>query len=85
MDDPDDEGIRSFADSVHRLLAEQIEQLQLGGFYRAGRTSIKGGNGTEFIFAGLRHHVSKIKSFEGVDIVWVEEGQTVSKHSLDVR
>jgi hypothetical protein len=41
-------------------------------------------NGTEFLFTGLRHNVSKIKSFEGVDIVWVEEGQTVSKHSFDV-
>jgi PBSX family phage terminase large subunit len=37
-----------------------------------------------FVFAGLRHNISKIKSFEGADIVWVEEGQTVSKHSWDV-
>ena len=74
----------SLADSVQRLLAEQIEQLQLTGFYRVGKASIQCGNGTEFLFTGLRHNVSKIKSFEGVDIVWVEEGQTVSKHSFDV-
>jgi phage terminase large subunit len=48
------------------------------------KAAIIGANSTEFIFAGLRHNISKIKSFEGVDIVWVEEGQTVSKNSFDV-
>ena len=74
----------SLADSVHRLLADQIELLQLSSFYRVGKSAIIGANGTEFRFAGLRHHISKIKSFEGFDIVWVEEGQTVSKNSFDV-
>ena len=74
----------SLADSVHRLLADQIELLQLSAFYRVGKSAIIGANGTEFRFAGLRHHISKIKSFEGFDIVWVEEGQTVSKNSFDV-
>ncbi len=44
---------------------------------------IRGANGSEFIFAGLRNNVTKIKSFEGVDRVWVEEAQTVSKSSWD--
>ena len=61
----------SLADSVHRLLADQIELLQLSAFYRVGKSAIIGANGTEFRFAGLRHHISKIKSFEGFDIVWV--------------
>jgi hypothetical protein len=74
----------SLADSVHRLLADQLEPLQLSDFYTVGKSSIVGSNGTEFLFAGLRHNVSKIKSFEGVDIAWVEEGQTVSKKSFDV-
>jgi len=74
----------SLADSVHRLLADQIELLQISGFYRVGKSSIIGANGTEFRFAGIRHNISKIKSFEGFDIVWVEEGQTVSKNSFDV-
>ena len=74
----------SIADSVHRLLADQIELLQLSGFYRVGKSTIIGVNGTEFRFAGIRHNISKIKSFEGFDIVWIEEGQTVSKNSFDV-
>jgi len=32
----------SLADSVHRLLADQIEQ----GFYRVGKTSVRGGKTT---------------------------------------
>ena len=51
---------------------------------RCRNTSITGINGTEFIFAGLRHNVMSIKSMEGLDIVWVEEAQTVTKASWDV-
>jgi phage terminase large subunit len=61
-----------------------VEELGLSGFYTVRKTSVIGANGTAFVFTGLRHHISKIKSFEGADIVWVEEGQTVSKHSFDV-
>ena len=74
----------SLPESVHRLLADQVEGLGASNFYTVQKSAIIGANGTEFVFAGLRHNVSKIKSFEGFDIVWVEEGQTVSKHSFDV-
>jgi hypothetical protein len=74
----------SLAESVHQLLADQVAELGLADIYTIRKGAITGSNGTEFVFAGLKHHISKIKSFEGVDIVWVEEGQTVSKHSFDV-
>jgi Phage terminase large subunit/Terminase RNaseH-like domain len=74
----------SLADSVHRLLSDQVEALGLAENYEVQKAGISGSNGTSIVFAGLRHNVSKIKSFEGVDIVWVEEGQTVSKNSWDV-
>ena len=69
---------------MHKLLADQIEELGLGWFYEILQTTIRGKNGTEFAFAGLRHNANKLKSFEGVDRVWVEEAQTVSKGSWDV-
>src|SRR6185312_16011620 len=72
---------KSIADSVHKLLDDQIQALGLGGFYTVTKTGIVGRNGTEFLFAGLRHNISNIKSFEAVDIVWVEEAQSVSKQS----
>ena len=47
--------------------------------------TIKGVNGTEFIFAGLRNlTVEQIKSFESIDIVWVEEAQGVGRRSWQV-
>lgn len=59
--------------------------LGLERFYQITQTSITGANGTEFLFAGLRQQdVAKIKSFEGVDRVWVEEAQTVTKRSWEI-
>lgn len=75
---------RSIADSVHKLLSDQIAALGLEAFYTIQQTTIRGANGTEFLFAGLRHNVAGLKSFEGVDICWVEEAHTVSKSSWDV-
>ena len=74
----------SIKDSVHKLLADQIKQLGLEGFYDVQLASIKGRNGSEFSFEGLRHNVNKIKSYEGVDRCWVEEAQTVSKASWEI-
>lgn len=74
----------SIADSVHALLKGLIDRLKLDNFYEVQNNRIIGRNGTEIIFAGLRHNVNKIKSIEGVDICWIEEAQAVSKASWDV-
>jgi phage terminase large subunit len=73
----------SITDSVHALLADQIKSMKLEEFYEIQNTVIYGKNGTEFLFAGLKHNITKIKSIEGIDICWVEEAQTVSKSSWD--
>lgn len=75
---------KSIQDSVHKLLADQIREHGFDGFYQVQQTAIKGLNGTEFLFAGLRHNITSLKSFEGVDICWVEEAQTVANASWDV-
>lgn len=76
---------KSIKQSVHTLLKDQIQALGLGQFYEVVETAIRGINGTEFTFAGLATNtVESIKSFEGVDIVWIEEAQTVSKRSYDI-
>lgn len=73
----------SITDSVHKLLSDQITALGLSDFYEVQNTVIRGLNGTEFSFRGLRHNITAIKSFESADIAWVEEAQTVSKASWD--
>lgn len=76
---------RSLRESVHRLLVDCVQELGLEDFYTWNDNGIYGANGTEFIFIGLASHtVISIKSYEGVDIVWVEEGQGVSKRSWDM-
>ena len=75
---------RSISDSVHKLLTEQIDALGLNYFYAITRDSIKGANGTEFIFKGLHANSQEIKSTEGVDICWIEEAMSVSEDSWAV-
>lgn len=76
---------KSIKDSVHRLLSDQIQAMGLGHLYEVLETEIRGPDGTLFVFAGLASHtVESIKSYEGVDMVWVEEAQVVSKRSWDV-
>ena len=71
----------SIKDSVHKLLCDQIELMNLHGFYEITQSAIRGKNGTEFAFVGLKNNVANVKSYEGVDYCWVEEAQTVSRHS----
>ena len=76
---------KSMKDSVHRLLKDQVVKLGLESFFDVLDTEIRGANGSLFLFSGLQSHtVDSIKSFEGVDIVWVEEAHGVSKKSWDV-
>lgn len=90
---------QSIAESVHQLLEEQITAMGLSGCYRVEKSRIIGtiehGKGmygqplekpgfTEFVFAGLKHNVNQIKSFEALDGVWIEEANNVSKNSWDV-
>lgn len=71
----------SIKDSVHKLLVDQIVALELMQFFEITQTSIRGQNGSEFAFVGLKNNVANVKSYEGIDICWVEEAQTVSRNS----
>jgi hypothetical protein len=68
-------------DSVHRELVDAIDQFGFEDYYICGESFIRGRNGTEFIFKGLRHNYREIKSTTGVDICWVEEAEAVSEES----
>lgn len=75
----------SIKDSVHRLLSERISFYGLDEFDVKESEILNRVNGTRFIFKGLRNQdAQKIKSMEGVDIVWIEEAQTISKKSWEV-
>jgi phage terminase large subunit len=76
---------KSIKQSVHKLLADQIEQMGLEAEFEVLATEIRGSNGSEIYFSGLSDQTAdSIKSFEGVDIVWVEEGQSITKRSWKI-
>ncbi len=83
----------SIEESVHKLLKDQVALLGLQDYYDVQKTKIYGpefededGNligQTEFSFAGLRHNAHGLRSYEGVDVCWVEEAVNVSKASWE--
>lgn len=76
---------KSIQDSVYRLLLDQIMAMGLGAFYSATESQIRGANGTLFLFAGIRgQSIENLKSYEGVDVCWVEEANSVTKKSWAV-
>ena len=76
---------KSIQQSVYQLLKDQIAALGLGGAYEVMATEIRGRNGSLFLFAGLSDMTAdSLKSYEGIDVVWVEEAQNVTKSSWDI-
>ena len=74
----------SIKDSVHKLLVDQIYNLGLQAHYEVTQNTIRGTNGTEFIFAGIKNNINGLKSIEGIDYCWVEEANNVTATSWDI-
>lgn len=72
----------SIAESVHKLLSDQNDKLGLG--YVVEKAKIYNSLGTEFFFEGIRNNIDKIKSYEGIDICWIEEAQRVTENSFEI-
>lgn len=72
----------TLADSVHKELKDIINQHGLTDYEVTDKAIRNRLTGTEFIFAGLRHNATEIKSMSGVDIAWVEEAASISEDSL---
>ena len=75
----------SIKDSVYKLLCDRIKFYDFAD-YKIFEDRIENKiTGTRFIFKGLRDQdVQKIKSLEGVDIAWIEEGQSITKKSWEI-
>ena len=72
------EYMSAVADSQHKLLSDQVHQLGLEDRFTIEKSTIYSSNGSEFRFAGIRNNPDTIRSFEGVDVCWVEEAATVT-------
>lgn len=72
----------SIKESFHAELKAAIaSEPWLEGHYDVGIDYLRGVNGTEFIFRGLRHGVSSIKSLAKIDLTIVEEAEDVPEVS----
>lgn len=74
---------RSISDSVLQLLSDTIQRLKLSDFFDVQKSQIIGKNGSRFLFLGLSNNITKVKSYEGLDICWVEEAESVSYTSWE--
>lgn len=77
---------KSLKESSMQVLKDYIERLGLGEYFEALKTEIRcRTTGSTFSFSGLKDHTAdSIKSFEGADIVWVEEAHSVTQHSWTI-
>jgi len=72
----------SIAESFHAELKAAIaSEPWLESAYDVGRDYLRGRNGTEFIFRGLRRNTQSIKSLASIDLTIVEEGEDVPEAS----
>jgi phage terminase large subunit len=71
----------SIKDSSHKLLKDTIERLGLQSWFHVTADSIKSRSGAEFIFKGAHLNEQGMRSTEGIDITWVEEGQSFTASS----
>jgi len=78
--------MKSLRDSVHRLIVDEISKLGLSEYFDVTQNEIRCiPTDSIFIFAGLASNsVDSLKSMSGIDICWIEEGQSVSARSFEI-
>ena len=78
----------SMKQSVYQLMVDQIKELGLESYYYIKDNEITGNfNKTSINFDGLQSlktDPTKLKSYEGVDICWIEEAVNVTKTCFDL-
>lgn len=72
----------SIKESFHAELKAAIaSEPWLEAHYDVGVDYLRGVNGTEFIFRGLRHNIGNIKSLAKIDLTIIEEAEDVPEQS----
>ena len=70
-------------ESVYTLIKQQIENFNFKG-YQVNASDIKHANGSEFVFYGVERNIDEIKSFEGADILWIEEAHNLTAEQWQI-
>lgn len=73
------------SESVYTLLKDKIENSEFRTEFTLTNNSIKHNvTGSEFLFYGIARNILEIKSTEGVDILWLEEANYLTKDQWDI-
>ncbi|OFN60863.1 hypothetical protein HMPREF2541_01440 [Eikenella sp. HMSC061C02] len=76
---------KSLKFSAKALIESKIQKFGLSHLFEITRDEIRTPGGGLIIFQGMQDHTAdSIKSLEGFDIAWVEEGQSLSHHSFQL-
>jgi phage terminase large subunit len=70
---------KSLKDSSMQLIKDAIIYLGVENLFTSGEGFIRGVNGSEFIFSGLKFNSESIKSMQGVDVCWIDEADSVTE------
>jgi phage terminase large subunit len=58
--------------------------MEVHEYFDIAVSTIAARNGSTIIFEGLKNNTTKIKSMEGIDIVWCEEAEAITEYSWDL-
>jgi phage terminase large subunit len=76
---------KSLKESAKRLIEDKIETLGLQSQFDVLNAEIKTPGGGLISFVGMQDHTAEqIMSYEGLDWVWVEQGETLSARSIEL-
>jgi len=73
----------SIEESVHSIIKSSIYKYNLPGINITNNIITSNNNGRIF-YRGLARNIHSIKSLGSVDVLWIEEGETVSDKSLKI-
>lgn len=74
----------SIDDSVHSSIESRIDSHNIRDRFNILKSEIQSKTGGRIFYRGLARNIGSLKSLDGVDVVWVEEGQYLSQESLDI-
>ena len=73
------------SESVYAILVIQIERFGLSDQFEILKSTIKHKvTGSEFHFYGINRNTAEIKGFEGADICWLEESESLTKEQWSI-
>lgn len=76
---------KSLKESAKRLIEDKIQALGVSTEFDCQEAEIKTPGGGVITFTGMKDHTAdSVKSYEGYDVAWVEEAQTLSGKSLEM-